>query len=374
MKRPRASKQPTMQTIADKAGLCRATVCMALRNDPLIAQATRARVQAIAKELGYRPNPLVSALMSQLRMSYPGTGRANIGLLHSSPTSREIWGQHVVAMMDGARTRAMELGYATDDIWLRDPSIGPDRLRKILDARGIAGILVLPHPDTGAVLEIDIAHFAAATCGQTFVKPALHRATINGFTSCLNALEIASSRGYRRCGIVFGRKTYHSLNDLYSGAYHVYQTRIPESDRIPPLSIDAADLEEMYRPKLSEDKRSFFSWMKEYSPELVISTMPWLPQWLQEGGWTVPGKVAYVSLGLAPGERKLTGMWHVYGSVGSAAIDLIIGQINRNEFGVPSMPKSVMLDSEWKEGKTILPHAPTPQKAPKPGRHQGFSG
>ena len=48
-----------MKTVAAQAGVTQATVSMSLANNPRIPLATRERVQAIARELGYRPNPYV---------------------------------------------------------------------------------------------------------------------------------------------------------------------------------------------------------------------------------------------------------------------------------------------------------------------------
>ena len=56
-----------MQDIADRVGLSRSAVSLALRNHPSIPEATRERVRQAAAELGYRRNPLVAALMMQLR-------------------------------------------------------------------------------------------------------------------------------------------------------------------------------------------------------------------------------------------------------------------------------------------------------------------
>ena len=62
-----SDKQPTMQQIADLVGCSRMAVSLALRNSPKISTVTIARIRKVAEEVGYRPNPMVSALMTQLR-------------------------------------------------------------------------------------------------------------------------------------------------------------------------------------------------------------------------------------------------------------------------------------------------------------------
>jgi DNA-binding LacI/PurR family transcriptional regulator len=56
-----------MQDVADRAGVSRAAVSLALRNHASIPLQTRARIQRLAEEMGYRKNPLVSALMTYQR-------------------------------------------------------------------------------------------------------------------------------------------------------------------------------------------------------------------------------------------------------------------------------------------------------------------
>ncbi|WP_081721867.1 helix-turn-helix domain-containing protein [Geminisphaera colitermitum] len=80
------NKAPTPKTIADRAKVSRMTVSRALRNHPSLPRKTCERIQKIATELGCRANPLVSALMAQLRNGRPpllGTPPAGM----SNPTS-----------------------------------------------------------------------------------------------------------------------------------------------------------------------------------------------------------------------------------------------------------------------------------------------
>ena len=57
----------TLGEIAKAAGVSRATASRALQNNPLIAAATRQRVQNIAEKLGYRPDPEASRLLPYLK-------------------------------------------------------------------------------------------------------------------------------------------------------------------------------------------------------------------------------------------------------------------------------------------------------------------
>jgi LacI family transcriptional regulator len=54
----------TLATVAATARVYLATASYSRRNDPRIPRATAARVHAVAKRIGYRPNPRIAALMA----------------------------------------------------------------------------------------------------------------------------------------------------------------------------------------------------------------------------------------------------------------------------------------------------------------------
>jgi hypothetical protein len=62
-----SASRPTLRTIAERTGLSRAAVSYALRNDRRVSPATCARVQQIARELGYERNPLMAAVAATKR-------------------------------------------------------------------------------------------------------------------------------------------------------------------------------------------------------------------------------------------------------------------------------------------------------------------
>jgi len=63
----RVNPKATLQDVATRVGVHRTTVSLALRDHPRIPAATRERVKTAAAKLGYRSNPLVSALMKSRR-------------------------------------------------------------------------------------------------------------------------------------------------------------------------------------------------------------------------------------------------------------------------------------------------------------------
>ncbi|OBC15926.1 LacI family transcriptional regulator [Mycobacterium sp. 852013-50091_SCH5140682] len=57
--------RPTLQDVAERAGVSRALVSIVMRDVPGASEATRARVRQAADEIGYRPDPRARLLRSQ---------------------------------------------------------------------------------------------------------------------------------------------------------------------------------------------------------------------------------------------------------------------------------------------------------------------
>ena len=78
----------TMAIIAEKAGVSKNTVSLALRHDPQIPPHTRKRIAKIAKSLGYTKNPVVAQLMTELRKAHPAGYRRTLALLNANLDQR----------------------------------------------------------------------------------------------------------------------------------------------------------------------------------------------------------------------------------------------------------------------------------------------
>lgn len=81
----------TLKDIAKKIGVSDATVSMALRNHPQISRARRKQICELAKQMGYRPNPMGRALKSGKSMSIGillGLGATSVAV--HLPKLREI--------------------------------------------------------------------------------------------------------------------------------------------------------------------------------------------------------------------------------------------------------------------------------------------
>ena len=74
----------SIRRIAEKLGISKSAVSLALKDSPRIKKETVLRVKKAAEELGYRKNSMVSNMMSHMRKSSVGNFRETIALLNGN--------------------------------------------------------------------------------------------------------------------------------------------------------------------------------------------------------------------------------------------------------------------------------------------------
>jgi hypothetical protein len=75
--------------------------------------------------------------------------------------------------------------------------------------------------------------------------------------------------------------------------------------------------------------------------------------WLDSLGLSVPGSVGLVHLDWSPDLAPLAGLDSDPEMLGEAAIDLLIGQLQANELGIPKHEKIVAVRGHWVAGKSV---------------------
>jgi LacI family transcriptional regulator len=344
-------KQPTMQQIADVAGVSRMAVSLALRNSPKISPETSRRIHEIAEQLGYRPNPLVSALMTQLRHGREVKRPSTVAYVTAYPTE-DGWKRPgpFQAFFEGAERRAEQLGYHLEHWWLRRPGLTVERFCDILSNRDIHGLILAPMPPGGGALQLDWPKFAAATIGYSVTSPDLHRASNHQFGTITETYRELTRLGYRRIGLAIFAETDERVQHLWSAGALAFQESLPRERQVPLMLMKGAF------------GREFSSWFSEHRPDAIVSQEPQVLRLLDRIGLRVPDDVGYAHLALNTGETHCAGMNQNSELVGSAALDLVDAQLRRNERGIPLVPKTVLTPGFWVPGPTVRPIARAAQK------------
>lgn len=335
-----------MQQIADAAGVGKATVSLALRNDPRLRAETRKRIQEIARKMKYRPNPTVANLMAQLRASQTPKYQAAVACINAARDRNILRTVGTFRQwMKGCEARAAQLGYSLDEFWLYDPEVTPERLAKILHSRAIRGLIIAAiHERTSLPPEFDElwAQFACVVVGIRPIRPALHFASNDQFSTAEQSVEHLIELGYKRPGLALSNEVDELVDHRFSAGYWIGQNLLPKAERIPPFAFTR------------NGRRSFETWMERCKPDSIVCIHEDIRTWLADMGLRAPKDIGLVHLDLTPGLDGWSGMDQHNDMVGAAALDMLIGQLHRNESGIPDFPKCLMIESSWVRGKTVL--------------------
>jgi DNA-binding LacI/PurR family transcriptional regulator len=339
-----SKKTVTLKDIAQEAGVSLMTVSRALRNQSNLSSATRAKVQQIAKKLGYRPNPLVSALMSYRRAARPVRQNLSLGFITNFP-AREGWRVSKIYedFHRGAAESADRHGYRLEEFWLRSPGMTSERMSSILYHRNISGLVIAPLPVSLGHLRLDWEQFSAVTFGYSLARPLLHRAVNHQFRSMRLAMRRLRRLGYRRIGLAMAASYDQRVDHHWVGSYLGEQHHYKPAEQVPLLVIEDEDWNEA----------TFATWFKQHRPDVIISQQEEILNWLKNLGRKVPGDVGFAHLN-APDAAGTFGGIHQNGVVvGSVAVDFLVGMINRNERGIPELAHSILVEGTWVDGRTL---------------------
>lgn len=334
-------KRITLREIARAAGVHVTTVSLALRNHPRLPAATRDRIKALAEAMHYRPDPALASLMVYRQSTKPVHEGSPITYL-TGGTTRDAWKKErsLVEIYDGAFSRAEARGYRLEEFWLGEPGMTLKRLNQLLIARGIESILISPWIRGRGHLRLDWSRFHCVKIGHSLVYPGAHTVENNQYQCMQLAMRRIRSKGYRRIGFATRILEDERLNHLYRAAFLVEQERFKRPEKIPAFVPPAWS------------KTAFLSWYKRHRPEVVICPDADVCRWLKSLGLSIPEDVGYVNLDCSATDDFQSGIRQPHSEVGTAAMDLLISLIHRNERGIPPNPHLTQITGQWVEGQT----------------------
>lgn len=333
--------RPTLQQIADIVGVTRATVSLALRSHPSIPKATREKIIACAEKVGYRPNPLISALMVDLRMR--NTSKKWCALAYATPyTDREMEILPAARRyFDGAKTRAETLGYELIKFHYSRETLSDTRLGKILFARNIAGVLLSPGKTANYKVTLPWENLCAATLGYTLQTPILNRSVNHQFHTISMAIKKAREYGYKKLGLLLHNEDDEKTEHLLMAGFLAHQTTLPANMRIPILYRDTISDAELRR------------WIKNHKPDaLLVLRHTWIER-LHKAGIKIPDDVAVVLLDRSDVHTGVAGIDQRPDMVGAAGIDLVTQDLITSNYGLPEATKTVLTEGVWIDGDTL---------------------
>ena len=341
--------KPTIRTLAKMAGVSNATVSLALRNHPRIRPEVRKRIQRIAEQVGYKSNPVVANLLAQLRASKAVTFQSTLGLLYLGNDQKLLEGVPTFrAWVKGCRERATSLGYGLDWLSLAQDGVSPERLIRILHARNIKGLIVIGpfenniiSPELNSVWE----RTAAIVIGVRAIRPPLTFVSNDQFSTTMRAVKEVTRLGYKRPGLCINPAVDGSVENRFSGGFTAAQGKLPIENRLPVFDYERVEAD-------SNSIDRFNSWCQEYRPDVILSVHDEIDAWLDPLNLKVPEDIGLVHLDKTSNVRW-AGIEQNSELIGCAAVDMVIGQLHRNEIGVPPFQKCMFISGTWVSGPTV---------------------
>lgn len=343
----------SQKAVAVAAGVSASTVSRALSNHPSLPAKTRERIQKIAVKMGYKRSAIISMLTAQLRSGRTLGTKSTLAYITSLPHS-EIARPNATYydFYLGAKSRAEELGYGMDAIWSREKSMTSKRLSSILQSRGIRGLILAPRPKAMSHISLDWGRFAVAAIGHGLPAPQVNFSGAWHYALIHTALRRLKKYGYSRIGYFVAPDSDDYARQAFSARYSLYQQSIPAGERIPFPQNPFI--------KTVPTRKKFQLWFTRHRPEVIVCSGPQIRIWLEESGYDVPRDVALADLCLEDESGSIAGMYEMPRVIAATAVDLVVEQLHHNNPGIPTVPKTVLFEGKWVDGKTLPNKISTP--------------
>ena len=338
----------TLRDIAERVGYSKNTVSLALRGDPQIPEATREKIKTEASRLGYRPNPVVSQLMAELRASQTPRFQAKLALVNAN-LNKQAFTEHptIPPYVEGCLRRAEKLGYSFDKFWLHDPDLKAKSWMRIMRTRNIKGIILVGLMDQNRLPEhLDPVwkQFPTVVTGVRTRNPTLSFASVDHHTLALNAFEKALDLGYKRPGLIMDDVIDRLVERRFSAGMMTGQNGLPLKNRVPSfLQVREA----RQKPRL------FYDWLQEHKPDVILTLYNSVFKWLEAKRIRVPDDIGVIQLEYRASRPNIAGMDQHNDMTGESAVNMLINLIHNYEPGLPECPVATLVGATWTDGKTV---------------------
>ncbi|HWS36521.1 MAG TPA: LacI family DNA-binding transcriptional regulator [Actinoplanes sp.] len=134
MTAPAPRRQPTLDEVAERAGVSRSAASRVINKAPHVSRATRDAVERAIKEMGYQPNRTARALATRQ------TGIVALAISHDDP---QLFADPFFAQIIVGVSAALEDTDLHLLLCLASSSRGRSRLTNLLHTRGVDGLMLM---------------------------------------------------------------------------------------------------------------------------------------------------------------------------------------------------------------------------------------
>jgi LacI family transcriptional regulator len=352
-----------MSDVAQKLGISRPAVSIALRGGHGVSEDLRRQVRKAAKEMGYVPDPFLSGLAAHTRGRLPVKEHGVLAWINhwEDPKQLRRYGEFD-GYWRGASLAAKQYGYRVDEIcW--ESGCPPKRLERILLARGIEGVLIPPHRALLEWKDFDWGKFSVVRFGLAVPSPDSNLVTADVFRATVMAITRLHEYGYRRIGVITNREyNRRTGGNLVSGCFCA-QDLLKLETALPPLMTF---LETRTAEEVSRQKAVLQDWLERHQPDAVLISERDELGMIRDLGYKLPGDLAVAGTTVLDLPGVDAGIDQHSETIGRIAVEMLVKQINVSERGEPRYPCRILVESRWRDGKSV----PGKSKPDQAGRIQ----
>lgn len=340
----------TLRDIAEATAVSKSTVSLALRDDRRISQATRDRIRAVAREMGYRPDPTLAALAKYKRRRIePELAHPNIAILVTEEILEEIkMGKHTAQLYNSIKERLYEMGYAVERITIDASERGQRSVSRVLYNHGIRGLFLMTSPIAHNDIQLEWERFTAIgllpDVPNAFCPTIIH----NHFESILTCVAKLRELGYQRPGIYVDKLIHDRTGHRWAAALN--QTFYIDNGLEPPPVMVTKN----------HDAKDLARWVRENQIDVVLHGGISLRRLLNDAGFQVPAEVGEVALDLDAQASDASGIVQDRRVLGIKAANALHGMLLNNEYCPIESPGVTLVPGEWRDGATLRPVRPNP--------------
>lgn len=339
---PIAERQPrvTIKDVARTAGVHFTTVSLALRHHPSIPLATRERIEGVAKNIGYTPNPVFSAL-THFRVH--GRVRATpprVAYVINHPLEHI---RHEQAFWNGAKEQAEMLGYELELISVSKGHHDSKSLARYLKGQNITGVIIAGFEPGLAELKLDWNDYAVVKINSLHMEPHTTIVSNDQRQDVRIAFREMYARGYRRIGLAVGRSDEEATQFRHTAGYLIERASVPQLDHIPELLFP-------HQPEFEDVVHLVGQWVRKHKIDAVLCNWASVDLLLTRAGFRVPRDIACACLCLLDENSGLAGVYPNLHMVGVKAVSLLTSQLKQGTRGVAEFASSTYVRSRWQDG------------------------
>ncbi|MFQ3670263.1 MAG: LacI family DNA-binding transcriptional regulator [Verrucomicrobiia bacterium] len=343
------AKRVTLRDVALATGFDVATVSRALRGMAVVKEATRRRIELAARKLGYRADPMVSALAAYRSRA----GRAGLAVpvmvahlgeteaVHAQPNFQ----RHVTQMiLRRAGLKFAERGYRLEHSFLRDHQVDAATARR-WDAMGFQAVIFNTHHAHPFDLKLLKRFCLCSLITEIYPQPVHHLSwdMEAGLVACVRKVV---GMGYRRVGFAVYVDPEHLFKRIFVEGLTRYEPLLGQAETSVFGWPDPDAAEGLFEV----GKRPFAQWLRRFKPEAIVANNDVVMWWIREAGVK---KRPFVVTADRTNDPEVAPGWAGTGPdvelMAQELVELVDRLVKHGDRGAAEHPLRVMVPPRWTE-------------------------